>query len=157
MTANLQLGRFTAAIRDQFTPMVKAAFKEVIRDTVQARLSTALADTESVDVTSGNQTMEAEEQTVTTDEEREGFMIVRAIVRDILRPTRVVMRDQKSYCGILVDDNNRKPLVRLHFNRGVKYIGLFDKEQEERVKIGALEEIYEHADRIRSTAQVYVG
>jgi hypothetical protein len=157
MTANLQLGRFTAAIRDQFTPMVKAAFKEVIRDTVQARLSTALADTESVDVTSGNQTMEAEEQTVTTDEEREGFMIVRAIVRDILRPTRVVMRDQKSYCGILVDDNNRKPLVRLNFNRGVKYIGLFDKEQEERVKIGALEEIYEHADRIRSTAQVYVG
>src|ERR671920_2491030 len=50
VTGNLQLGRFTAAIREQFTPMVKTAFREIIRDSVQARLSTALADTEAADV-----------------------------------------------------------------------------------------------------------
>jgi hypothetical protein len=50
VTANLQLGRFTAAIREQFTPMVKTAFREIVRDSVQARLSTALADTEAADV-----------------------------------------------------------------------------------------------------------
>lgn len=155
MTANLQINRFTATVKDQFTPIVKAAFRELIRDAVQARLSTALADTEVIDLTTEMQVSDSDEEIVTTEEEREGFMIVRAIVRDILKPARVVMRDQKSYCGILVDNNNRKPLVRLHFNRSIKYIGLFDNEQEERVKIGTLDEIYEHADRIRATAQIY--
>jgi hypothetical protein len=65
------------------------------------------------------------------------------------------MRDQKSYCGILVDNNNRKPLARLWFNRSVKYLGLFDTEKEERVKVDTLDEIYEFAERLRATAREY--
>jgi len=68
------------------------------------------------------------------------------------------MCDQKSYCGILVDNNNRKPLARLHFNRTVKYLGLFNEsKEEERVKVDTLDEIYEYADRIRATAKAYVS
>lgn len=154
MTSSLQIPRYTTPIIEQFSPMVKAAFREVIRDAVQVRLSNALAETEIPDQKLENPVLD-EDEIVTTDEEREGFMIIRAIVRDILKPNRIVMRDQKSYCGVLVDDNNRKPLVRLHFNRSIKYLGLFDNEQEERVKIGSLDEIYDHADRIRATAQLY--
>ncbi|MER9296555.1 hypothetical protein NKI38_08665 [Mesorhizobium sp. M0621] len=84
-------------------------------------------------------------------------MVVRAIVRDFLKPARVIMRDQKSYCGILVDNNNRKPLGRLWFNRTVKYLGLFDGEKEEKVKIDSLGEIYDYADRLRATAEEYLA
>ncbi len=52
----------------------------------------------------------------TTEEEIEGFYIVKAIVRSAVKADRVVMRDAKSYCAILLDDNNRRPLIRLHFN-----------------------------------------
>ena len=96
-----------------------------------------------------------EEEAVTTQDEREGFMIVRAIVRDILKPSRIVMRDQRSYCAILIDNNNRRPLTRLHFNRGAKLISLFDSEKEERVKIDPLDHIYDHAERLRATAGKY--
>ncbi len=154
VTGGLYSGRFTAQVKDEFTPMVKAAFKEIVRETVQARLSTALADTEETEIV---ETPEDPEEIVTTEEEREGFQIVRAIVRDILKPGRIVMRDQKSYCGILVDNNNRKPLARLHFNRSTKYIGLFDGEKEERVRIASLDEIYDHAERLRSTAREYAA
>ena len=65
------------------------------------------------------------------------------------------MRDAKSYCAILLDDNNRKPIARLHFNRAKKYIGLFSGKQEERVAIGSLEDIYEHADRLHETVRAY--
>lgn len=41
-------------------------------------------------------------------------------------PARVVQRDAKSYFAVLLDDNNRKPIARLHFNRGQKYLGVFD-------------------------------
>jgi hypothetical protein len=156
LIAGVQPGRFTASIREQFTPLVKSAFREIVRDSVQSRLSTALADTESADIGAEPAPIEEEEEIVTTDDEREGFLIVRSIVRDIIRAARVVMRDQKSYCGVLVDNNNRNPLARLHFNRSIKYIGLFDGDKEERVKIDTLDEIYNFADRIRATAQFYV-
>lgn len=151
VTPGLYQGRFTAQVKEQFTPMVKAAFREIIRESVQSRLSNALAETSTSEMPADVE----EDEIVTTEEEREGFMVVRAIVRDILKPARVVMRDQKSYCGILVDNNNRKPLARLWFNRNIKYLGLFDGEKEEKVKIDTLDEIYEHANRIRATAKEY--
>ncbi|WP_295813735.1 type I restriction enzyme HsdR N-terminal domain-containing protein [uncultured Nitratireductor sp.] len=147
-------GRFTQSVREEFTPMVKAAFRDTVREMVQSRLSNALAETSDGDISEEDAD---EDEIVTTDEEREGFMIVRAIVGEVMKPARVFMRDQKSYCGILVDNNNRKPLARLHFNRKTKYIGLFDGENEDRVKIGSLDEIYEQGARLRQTAMQYVG
>lgn len=152
VTNGLYQGRFTSQVKEMFTPMVKAAFREIVRESVQSRLSNALAETEVSEI--GTEAPD-EEEIVTSEEEREGFMIVRAIVRDILKPARVVMRDQKSYCGILVDNNNRRPLARLHFNRSVKYLGLFDGGKEDRVRVDTLDEIYEYAERLRATASEY--
>lgn len=147
-------GRFTQAVREEFTPMVKAAFREIIREAVQSRLSSALADTSTPELIGAE--LEVEEDVVTTEDEREGFMIIRAIVREVIKPNRVVMRDQKSYCGILIDNNNRKPLARLHFNRSNKYIGLFDGDKEDRIKIDTLDEIYDQTERLRATASLYL-
>lgn len=153
ISQGLYEGRFTATIRDQFTPLVRSAFREVIRDSVANRLSSALAVTaEPLDPM---ETVADAEEIVTTDEEREGYMIVKAIVREIIKPSRVVIRDARSYCAVLIDNNNRKPLTRLHFNRPVKYISLFDGEKEERVGIDSLDHIYDYTDRRRATASRY--
>ena len=149
-------GRLTSQAREMLTGVVRAAFREVIMDTVKSRLSSALADTEEV-IEKIDEPAPEEPEVVTTDEEREGYMIVKAIVRDTLAPQRVVMRDQKSYCGILIDNNNRKPLARLWFNRSVKYIGLFDGEAEERLIVDSLDQIYDFSDRLRATARKYLS
>ena len=47
----------------------------------------------------------------TTKEELEGFYIVKSLLRDIVDPNRIVHRDTQSYMGILLEDNNRKPLA----------------------------------------------
>lgn len=151
VAADIHGGRFTAQVVEQFTTLVRAAFREVIRDSVQNRLSSALAETE----TTIEEVAAPEPDIHTTEEEKEGYLIVKAIVRGTIDPSRVTIRDQKSYCGVLVDDNNRKPLVRLHFNRAVKYIGLFDGDGEERIIIDSLDHIYDHTDRIRATAAKY--
>ncbi len=147
-------GRMTAQAKEMFTGIVRTAFREVIMDSVKSRLSNALADTEQVIEKIDEPAIE-EPEVVTTEEEREGFMIIKAIVRDTISPKRVVMRDQKSYCGILIDNNNRKPLARLWFNRSVKYVGLFDGENEERIIIETLDQIYDHSERLRATAKRY--
>ncbi|OYR20755.1 type I restriction endonuclease [Brucella thiophenivorans] len=145
--------RFTANVKEMLTAVTKSAFRDVIMDAVKNRLSNALADTEQV--VEEIEQPEEEAEIVTTEEETEGFMIVRAICRELVAAKRIAMRDAKSYCAVLLDDNNRKPLVRLHFNRATKYIGIFDGDSEDRVIIESLDQIYEYADRIKTAAQKY--
>ena len=93
---------------------------------------------------------------VTTDEEKEAYFIVKSILRRVVDAHRVVMRDVQSYCGILLDDNNRKPICRLHFNSAQKYIGLIDADKsEEKVPIEGLDEIYQYTERLRATVGFY--
>lgn len=158
IAAEVHEGRVTAQVREQVASAIKAAFKDVIRDAVQARLANALENTsrsfDKKDVE--EETDDNDDGVVTTPEEVEGMLTVRAIVRNVIEASRVNLRDSKSYCAVLVDDNNRKPLCRLHFNRKQWYLGLFDGEQEERVPISGLSEIYDYVDRLRETAKRYV-
>jgi hypothetical protein len=69
---------------------------------------------------------------------------------------RIHSRDTASYFGVLLDNNNRKPICRLRFNFKQKYISLIDKEKnEERIPIEDLNDIYGISDRIRETVALY--
>jgi len=81
---------------------------------------------------------------------------VRAIVCNVVAVDRVTMRDTKSYCGILLDDNNRRPICRLHFNRAKKYVGLFDDSKNEtRHALEQTKDLYQFADQLRAAATRY--
>ena len=94
---------------------------------------------------------------VTTDEELEAFMIVRAISAKLSPVERVAIRDAKSYCAVLMDDNNRRPICRFYFNSATtKYLGVFDSDKKEtKHKISAPSEIYQFADSIEAVVRSY--
>ncbi|MAQ37245.1 MULTISPECIES: type I restriction enzyme HsdR N-terminal domain-containing protein [Thioclava] len=146
-------GRITAQVRDAIGSATKFAFREIVRDQVRARLSSAL---DSSAESEGNDIDPVETNDIeTTSDEIEGMMTIRAIVREVIDAKRVDLRDAKSYCAVLVDDNNRKPLARLHFNRKQWYLGLFDGESEERLPINELTDIYQFSERLKETAKAY--
>jgi hypothetical protein len=95
---------------------------------------------------------------ITTEEEIEAYRVVRAIVCSEVVATRIVARDTKSYFGVLLDDNNRKPIARLWFNRSKKYIGIFDENKvETRILLDDVEGIYQYADQLRKTVSRYLN
>jgi hypothetical protein len=69
------------------------------------------------------------------------------------------MRDSQSYCAILLDDNNRKPICRLRFNNSQKLkLGFFNaQKEEEQVSLESVDDIYNYAEQIRATVASYVG
>ncbi|MFC0581435.1 hypothetical protein [Micrococcoides hystricis] len=90
----------------------------------------------------------------TTDEEVQGFMIIQAIASKLTDPLRVHMRDAKSYCAILFDDNNRKAICRLRFNNLDRLrLGVFVDGAEIVHDIDAVEGIYAFADEIEARVQ----
>ena len=103
----------------------------------------------------GTSTPESEALAVTSAEELDGFYIVKAILREVVNVKRIVMRDVQSYCGILLDDNNRKPICRLHFNASQKYVSFFDDQKDTRVPIAQVDDLYKHADRLKATVARY--
>lgn len=82
---------------------------------------------------------------------------MKAIVSEIVDPIRVFHRDTKSYMGILLDDNNRQPVCRLHFNSETnKYLTLFDESKNGvRVDIDSVEDIYKYGKKIKAVASSY--
>ncbi len=160
LTSKVYDGRFTSAVCDQFRPLVKTAFREFITTRLSSRLKSALqgvdADRDAVSTTDNDS--EPDDGIVTSAEEMEGFHIIRALLARDVEIKRVVMRDTKSYCGILLDDNNRKPICRLHFNGSQKYVGTFDSDRKEtRIPIDRLEAIYGIGERLLETVRRYDG
>jgi len=162
--SNVYSGKLTQSVREQFIHLTKQAFKQVINDQINERLKSALVTEASTasqtapDVLSpsgpaalsnGSPTAE------TKEEEWEGYHIVRAILREVTPPKRVALRDVQSYCGILLDDNNRKPICRLHFNSAQKYLSLFDTNKEERIPIEGLDDLYKYAERLKAAVSNY--
>lgn len=149
MASRVHDGRITSQVRENFSKLLVNSVNTLIRDLVNDRLSNALnaASPSIPDAEPANE--EIEDGVVTTAEEIAGFHIVQAIASRLVNPKRVVMRDAKSYCAILLDDNNRKTLVRLHFNSPTtKYLGTFVGKDEQRHLVGDLTEIYQLAAHI---------
>ena len=163
-------GSKTRKVVDQFTPLVQRAFTQFVNDRIDARLKSALAREERIedDTDAGEDAVQAVTQAtahetggiVTTAEELEGFEIVKSIVRESVNSVhvdRVFMRDTKSYFGIILDNNRRKPLCRLHFNSANNYLGVFDEEgKQEKHLLNSLDEIWNYGDHIRATLQRYL-
>lgn len=142
MASRIYEGRITPSVKENFGKLLGAAISNLIRDLVSDRLSSALSVSE-MPVYEENVEVDETGKIVTTDEEISGFHIVQAIASKVVDPKRVVMRDAQSYCAILLDDNNRKTIARLHFN-GItsKYVGTFSDKSEERHLVKDLTEIY---------------
>lgn len=157
----------------QFKQLVGEAFREWISGRVNERLQNAIdgntppttdlspasvsasstpANTPQPDITE----KASNDGVVTTEEEVTAYQYIRAILAQDIDPERIVMRDAKSYCAILLDDNNRKPICRLYFSAKRQDVVLVDKARnEERVSLSKLTDIFKISDKLRMLVKTY--
>ena len=145
-----------------FKEYTKKAFSTSINETISFRLKNALNISETVPSKATEQITAIDENVespkfITTEEEIEGSQIVKAILREVLPSSRIAFRDTQSYFGVLLDDNNRKPICRLHFNSANKYVELFHngKDNGEKKLISSLDEIYNFKTELLTTIKTY--
>ena len=158
--------RFTPLVREQFTGITRRAFDQLIGERINDRLKGAMTP-ESITIAEPQQlsalvidaTISNEAQIKTSAEELEGFHTVRAIIRGSVSPKRVTMRDAQSYCAVLLDDNNRKPICRLRFNNIEKLrLGIFnDQREEEQILLDSVDDIHNYAEQLIKTVLSYIA
>src|SRR5690606_32478664 len=141
---------------EQFTPLVKRVFTQIVNDQISERLKSALKKETENEEENKTTSTELDSLVVTTQDEIDGYLIVKSILRKEIEVGRVFMRDNQSYCGILLDDNNRKPICRFYFNSNRLRIGLFDKEKKEtKYDLDQLDDIYKYSEQILETVGNY--
>lgn len=148
-------GRLTEKVMGEFADLVGKAFNQTISEKVNDRLNAALNKEVAKQQ---EEIVEIDEisKVVTTEEELEAYRIAVAILRRKLSTNRIVYRDTQSYFGVLLDDNNRKPLCRFHFNGSTKYLGLINSDKSEsRKQLDVLEDIYQYEEELLITISYY--
>lgn len=95
-------GKKTKQVLEKFNGVVKKSLKQFVSDMLNDKLKAALANTEpdsvsEEDSSNDNEEIKNEPQIVTTEEEIEGYVTVKLLLKDNVEPERVFYRDNLSY------------------------------------------------------------
>lgn len=151
-------GQLTQKVKLQFTEITQKALKQFMKDSINKRLQSAIEPNEPSEETVSENKAEARDSNniVTIELEIEGYNIVKSILRQYVDVARIAQRDRQSYFGILLDNNNRKPLCRLYFNTKQMYIAVFNKDKEEtKIAIESVDDIFNHSAELVKTLKTY--
>lgn len=155
-------GRLTQTVLEQFTQLTHTALRDFIRDRVNERLKSAI-DTDTPKTGSQPEPDPHPSDLVetnaieTTDEELDAYRIVQAIGAEVTDPSRITIRDNKSYCAILWEDNNRNPICRLHFLKTKLSVSIFESNEEKRYDIERVLDLYQYKQPIQAAIRQYVA
>ncbi len=145
-----------------FKEYTKKALSISINESISHRLKSALNINEKIESNEEPKVNPVDDNSdapkvITTDEEVEAFQIVKAILREKISADRISPRDTQSYFGVLLDDNNRKPICRFHFNTANKYLEIFHngKDAGEKKQLNNLDEIYDYRTQLHQTIALY--
>ena len=151
----------TSVVLEQFTELLKKSFASVISDIIQERFKTALNKEKEAEKgeSSGDgldKNPKKDDGIETTLDEMEAFYIVKAILSQKVALNRIYHRDTKSYFGILLDDNNRKPICRFYISDKKKQLVTFGEgKTEQKHDLENLDDIYKYAPELLAAVDMY--
>lgn len=134
LVSEIYEGRATQSALATFKPIIVKGFSQFITDRVNEKLSAALntsVETKHEEVIEAVVEEHSESEIVTTTEELEAYTVVKMLLKDIVEPSRVYYRDNKSYFNVLLDDNIKKWIMRFRTNSSkttieIRNVGTFE-------------------------------
>ncbi|MFP3321862.1 type I restriction endonuclease [Planococcus sp. SIMBA_160] len=155
LTSQIYEGKKTKQTLEKFEPIIKKSLKQFVNEMVNEKINAALKSTSSDELQQLEKevvekievTPDPEDLIVTSEEEIEGYSIVKILLQDTVEFNRVHYRDNLRYFNILLDDNIRKWIVRLWLNGNQKYIQ-FNDEEKSKVGIENIMDILQYKEKI---------
>lgn len=154
-------GSLRSNVVEQFTGLLRKSINSIISDIITERLKNALnkekdEEAKTSDSENGENEQESDDGIITTLDEMESYYIVKAILSKNVPLQRVYYRDTKSYFGILLDDNNRKPICRLSLSDSKKRLVTFGEgKKEQKHDLENLDDIYKYSQELLDAVKMY--
>ena len=158
-------GHRTAAIIEKFKPIVKRSFTQYLNDVINDRFKTMLSDA-GEELPKAEPAPLAEEVyepvfeesngIITTDLELEAYFMIKALLHDVIDPSRITYKDTKRYFVVLLDNRTTRWICRLSVEGKRKTITFNTSDGiAERVQIQTTDDIYTLKDKLISAAHLH--
>lgn len=152
-------GKKNQKAKDKFKEVIKKSMNQVLNEMVRTRLEEALPKEEEEE----EEPILEGKRIVTTEEELEGFSIIKAILHEYVKDiNKITYKDTISYFGVLYDNNTRKWICRLFFDGPKKYI-IFpvfkagSKTGDEiKISINKMSDIYKCKEELKKVVKNYL-
>jgi hypothetical protein len=147
--AQVYSGRIMASTVEKFTEITKISLKEFINEIIAEKIKTAMDDDGGYSTTEEPK-VDTDKEVVTTEQELEGFYIVKAILRGVVDLSRLKYKDTINYFGINLDGKVNKTICRLYFNSNKQCIYIMSaNDQGVKKEIACLDDIYGAAEFLK--------
>lgn len=123
----------TQNVVDKFRPILKKSLNQCITETMNDKIKTVLDKNETNDEemqSSEPEDQKREKNIITTNEELEGYFIVKNILQNIAPMQDIFYRDTESYMNVLYKDNRNKWICRFVFTETQKYVLIPDESKK---------------------------
>jgi hypothetical protein len=108
--SRLHQGRVTAKALEFYAPIFRQAVDEYFNERLNQRLESSKKSSCATRAESDDKSSEI----TPTNTEMWGLVIIRTLLYQAMDSARIFMRKSKSYCAIILDDNNRKTICRFY-------------------------------------------
>lgn len=159
----------TSNVIEKFRPIVKKSMQQFVNDFMNEKIKIILSNNEENEQDNNTESIlnEVEEKEVeekietkivTTEEELEGFNIVRSILSEVVSVDEIYYKDVESYFSVLYQNNTRKWICRLYFNSSKKSLTISDDNKKEvRYYIENTSDIYKYKNELINAIEKYLG
>ena len=162
--AQVYEGRKTQAMVDKFRNVVRKSFVQFMNETVNEKLKSAMQPINEqphpenvADAAEPAAPIEIESKIQTTADELQAYFIVKGFLFPEFSPEHIILKDNETYCAILIDNNVRKWICRMKLEGQKKSI-LFpstDSSPESSEPIETINDLYALKDRFIQSALKY--
>lgn len=156
----------TQKVKDRFTGTIKKSINEFLNDIVRTKLEGALEVNKNIESkVEENISEQIIEETecgpITTEEEKEGYSIVKALAHGAIDLERITYKDTLNYFSVTIDDKVTKWICRLYFNGATKFIKFPEvdnegfKDRGAKIPINSINDLYSFKDKIVESIKLY--
>lgn len=146
-------GVITKKVVEKFTPVLARALNQYLKGKIQDCLNSAM-DKEETDKTDTppepiEKVETKDDGIITTEDELQACFILKSIAGELASINDIVMKDYKQFCNFYYKKClNSELVLRLYFNEKPYFIGLFDKDEEERIAVDNPQDLFTHKQRL---------
>lgn len=160
-------GRQTQNVLERFKPILKKSLNNYISELMNEKIKQALNSEEAKEelpATPAPAEQESEIEAIdktkeieTTDEELEGYFVVKNILKDLVDMSDITYRDTLSYFNILYKDNGRKWICRLVLRDNKKMLILPNEDKTQRkIEITDVYDLEKHKSELTKVLKRYI-
>lgn len=149
----------TQNVIDKFRPILKKSLNQCITETMNDKIKTVLDknDADEEEQPDLPEEQKREKNITTTDEELEGYFIVKNILKDVVSMDDIFYRDNESYMNVLYKNSRNKWICRFVFTDTQKYILIPDKDRKPvRYNISNVYDIQNYKSQLVESLKQYI-